>query len=292
MLWFCSYGWSKAGGRTPAVLPNKVVTPGSVNPRCSCSEVALPSGHGGEGEGKFCAAQCLATTLLAGHGGEEELGRARPLLDLDGDPGLLPSCERWSRVPSQYSLACRGGEEGSGCGISVLRLLQRRLPERCYGAALIGLLRESHTVSLGAVILGRHGGPTSTSRVEVLSRVDRRSSALLHRQVVRPRRWRSDRRMRYGVGSVLSSILAPKLDVSVLSSPAICGGATHGLDCVLTFPDRVFSANLGVPSLNFRFLSVRVVKGLLCNMYLPRVMNEMFSGSSRPWVLFKKKVLR
>jgi hypothetical protein len=78
--------------------------------------------------------------------------------------------------------------EGSGYGVSVLRLLQRRLHEWCYGAALLGLIRASHTESLDAVILGRHGGPTSTSRVEALSRVDRRSSALLHRQVVHPRR--------------------------------------------------------------------------------------------------------
>jgi hypothetical protein len=98
------------------------------------------------------------------------------------------------------------------------------------------------------VILGRHGGPTSTSCVEVLSRVDRRSSALLHRQMVRPWRWRSDRRMRCGIGSVLLSILAPELDVSVLSLPTICGGATLGLDCVLTFLSRVFFAYLEAPS--------------------------------------------
>ena len=84
--------------------------------------------------------------------------------------------------------------------------------------------------------------------------------------------------MRYGVGSVLSSILAPELDVLVLSSPAICGGATLGLDCVFTFLSRVFFAHLEALSSNYRFLSARVVKGLLCNMYLPRVMNGSVAG--------------
>jgi hypothetical protein len=64
--------------------------------------------------------QLLAASLLAGHGGEEEL-RLAGALDLHGDPWLPPSCVRWSGVPGQYSLTCRGGEEGSGRGVSVLR---------------------------------------------------------------------------------------------------------------------------------------------------------------------------
>jgi hypothetical protein len=59
----------------------------------------------------------------------------------------------------------------------------------------------------------------------------------------------------------------------------ICGGATQGLDCVLSSLSRVFSAYLDGPSSNYRFLSARVVKGLLCNLYLPRdLMNESLPG--------------
>jgi hypothetical protein len=52
----------------------------------------------------------------------------------------------------------------------------------------------------------------------------------------------------------------------------------------------VFSTYLEALSSNFMFLNARVVKGLLCNMYLPRVMNESFSGDLLdPGSLFKKK---
>jgi hypothetical protein len=154
--------------------------------------------------------------------------------------------------------------------------LHRPLPSRCYGAPLPGLLRADHTVSSvdDAMIFGRHGGPYSTSRMEALFCIHRWSSTLLHRQVVRPRRRRSGRRLRCIAGSMPPSTLASDLDGHVLRSPARGGGDTQGPDFFLSFGFMVYSASLEALSSNSRFLSARVVKGHLCNLYPPRVMNE------------------
>jgi hypothetical protein len=124
---------------------------------------------------------------------------------------------------------------------------------------------------LDTVILGRQGGPSTTSIAEALLRSVRRSSALLHRQVVRPRRRRSDRRIRSFAGSMLLSNLASYLDGNVWRSPASGGGDSQGPDCFPRFCPRVFFVMFEDLSSNSWFLCAIDARGPLCKMYLPRV---------------------
>jgi hypothetical protein len=83
--------------------------------------------------------------------------------------------------------------------------------------------------------------------------------------------------------------LASDLDSHVLRSSARGGGDTQGPDHFSSFGFRVFSAFLGALTSNSRFISARVLKGPLCNLYPPCVMNEWFSGVFyTPPPLFKK----
>jgi hypothetical protein len=107
--------------------------------------------------------------------------------------------------------------------------------------------------SSGAVIFGRQSDPSSTSKTEALHRTIRRSSTLLHRQVVRPRRRRSGRRIRCFAGRMLLSSSASNLDRIVSRSPARGGGGAQGPNCFSSFCPRVFSVNLEGLSSNSRF---------------------------------------
>jgi hypothetical protein len=108
--------------------------------------------------------------------------------------------------------------------------------------------------SRDAVILGRQGGPSSTSMTEALLCFVRRSSTPLHRQVVRPRRRRGGWWMLSFAGSVLLGISVPNFDGNVLRSPATGGGGTQGPDCVFFFCSRVFLVNSEILSSNYWFL--------------------------------------
>jgi hypothetical protein len=103
--------------RVTSSSPNKLVASGSAPSRCHCGEEALLAGRGGKEEGQIGAVRCPAASLLAGLGGEGELRCGALVLDLGGGSCPLRRCySRWrsTRLPS--SLACRGGEEGSGSG--------------------------------------------------------------------------------------------------------------------------------------------------------------------------------
>jgi hypothetical protein len=158
------------------------------------------------------------------------------ILDLGGGSCPLCRCGLWSFSSRlQLPLPCHGGQERSG-GVALAPHAHWLSPVWCYGASRHELLRAKHAVSPnGAVILGRQGGPSSTSKMEAPQRVVRRSSTLLHRQVVRPRRRRSGRPMRYFTGRMLLSILASYLDGNVSRSPASGGGSTRDLIAFLVF---------------------------------------------------------
>jgi hypothetical protein len=146
-------------------------------------------------------------------------------LDRGGGSCPLRRCGVWLVAASLHlALPCHGGQERSG-GDVLAAHAHRLSPAGCYGASGQELLRAKHAVSSsGAVIFGRQSDPSSTSKTEALHRTIRRSSTLLHRQVVRPRRRRSGRRIRSFAGSMLLSILASHLDSNVSRSPASGGG--------------------------------------------------------------------
>jgi hypothetical protein len=121
------------------------------------------------------------------------------------------------------------------------------------------------------VILGRQSGPSSTSKTEALQRSVRRSSTLLHRQVVLPRRRRSGRRIRCFAGSMLLSSLASYLDGNISRSPTRGGEGAQGPGCFSRFCLRVFFVILEGLSSNSRFLRARDFEGPLCKLYPPRV---------------------
>jgi hypothetical protein len=79
--------------------------------------------------------------------------------------------------------------------------------------------------------------------------------------------------MRCIAGCMLSSALASDLDGRVLRSLTRGAGGTQGHDRFSSFSSRVFSAFLEALSSNFKFPSARDVKGIFCNMYVPRVMD-------------------
>lgn len=102
------------------------------------------------------------------------------------------------------------------------------------------ILRAEHTVLAGTVILGRNGGPTSTSIVEALNRASRWSSTAHQLQVVRPRRWRDGRRFWFCVGKESLSILSDLGAVSASRRPASGRGDLQAPDCFFYFCAKVF----------------------------------------------------
>jgi hypothetical protein len=133
-----------------------------------------------------------------------------------------------------------GGKKKGG-GEALPGRLHRLLPEGCYGDSVQELPRANHVVSFsGAAIFGRTSGPTSTSKTEASQCSVRRSSSSLHRQVVHPRRRRSDRRISSIAGSMLSSILASHLDDNVLRSLTTGGGCTQDLIAFIVFVSGCF----------------------------------------------------
>ncbi|KAK1629384.1 hypothetical protein QYE76_003699 [Lolium multiflorum] len=172
--------------------------------------------------------------------------------------------------PLCFSLACRGGEEGVAGGAASRAYRSQALPKRCYGVA--ELPRANHvTPSSSAAIFGRSSDPSSTSTTEASLCSVRRSSSSLHRQVVRPRRRRSDRRISIVVGSMLSSNLAAHLGGIVSRLPATGGGCTQGPDCFFSFCLRVFLANWKGLSSNSGFPVQKMLEDLLVKLYPPRV---------------------
>jgi hypothetical protein len=100
-------------------------------------------------------------------------------------------------------LPCHGGQKRSG-GDALANPTRRLMPAGCCGDVVLALHRAIHAASSSdAVILGRQGGPSTTSKTEALLCSVRRSSPFLHQQVVRPRR--SGRRIRSFAGSMLST---------------------------------------------------------------------------------------
>jgi hypothetical protein len=88
------------------------------------------------------------------------------------------------------------------------------------------------------VILGQHGGPTTTSMAEALSD-GCWSSTLLGRQVVRPRLSGGSQGLVLDVGIECSSILLSELGENASSSPALGDRGAHVLDCIFYFLSRV-----------------------------------------------------
>ncbi|XP_071681951.1 uncharacterized protein [Lolium perenne] len=265
--------WLEGGDAgSGTVFPNKLVATGSSLSMDGSKDDTLLAGRGSVGESQPDAARCVPSSLLAGHGGEEEQKRSSPILDWGEGSCPLRRCGCCSNsTPLLSSSSCRGGERGSGGRADWIRA-RRRLPAGCYGASSSELLRAKHaSLLIDDAIFGRHGGPTTTSKTEALLCFVRRGSTLLRRQVVRPRRRRSDRRMQSCAGSVLLGISAPHLDGNVLRSPAVGGGGTQGPDCFFIFCSRVLFVNFEVLSSNSWFLSASDVKGPLCNLYPPRV---------------------
>jgi hypothetical protein len=193
------------------------------------------------------------TPLLAGLGGEGE-GSCR-LMNLLLRSLLLARGLPWRRsAASHLALAYRGGTE-SECdgGNPVCHVLLRALPAGCYGDALSSSPCAKYMVSkLGDMILGRKGGPISTSMAEAFSGASCWSSTLLHPQVVRPRWCGGGQRCRYIVGAGPTSELSSDLGGDAWRSPAICGGDARVLDCVLSFSGRVFLVKLEALNSNFR----------------------------------------
>jgi hypothetical protein len=160
------------------------------------------------------------------------------------------------------SLAYRGGEERVARGAATRLHRSQSLPKRCYGAAV--LPRANHAAPSSSVaIFGRTSGLSSTSKTEALCSV-RRSSSSLHLQVVCPCRRRSNRRISFVVGSLLSSSLAAHLGGNVLRSPATGGGGAQGPDCFFKFCLEGLSSNSGFPR-------QKMPEDLLVKLYPPHV---------------------
>jgi hypothetical protein len=140
------------------------------------------------------------------------------------------------------------------------------LPKRCYDDEL------SHAGGgLATAIFCRHGGDASTSDVEALLRIRLWSSTSLRHQVVRPRWLGGGQRLWFVAGRGFSSYLPLFLGGDALRTPAMCGGGTKGLDCFSFFCSRVFFAIMEALTSFSSVLCESVVKGPLCNLYLPRV---------------------
>jgi hypothetical protein len=145
------------------------------------------------------------------------------------------------------------------------------LPQRCFAATAGSFLRAEHMApKLGVVIIGRKGGPSSTSSSEASSRIGCRSSTLRRHQVVCPRWYRGGLQLWFIVGAEFPSALLSDLGGDALRSPTIRGGGTQGPDCVLSFCSRVLFVISRALSSNNRFLVRVLFKGPSCNMYLPR----------------------
>jgi hypothetical protein len=110
------------------------------------------------------------------------------------------------------------------------------------------------------VILGQHGGPTTTSMAEALSD-GCWSSTLLGRQVVRPRLSGGSQGLVLDVGIERSSTLRSELGGDAWSSPAVRGGGCPGPDCFFYLFVRVVFVKWKVPSSNSRFFQDKRCKG-------------------------------
>lgn len=143
---------------------------------------------------------------------------------------------------------------------------------------------------LGAVILGRKGGPFSTSCAEAL-RIRRRSSPHSGCQVVRPRCPRCCRRLDPLAGEEHASNLLVDLGCKAWRSPASGDGAPEGLDCFCYSSSRVFLANLEALSSNVWFFRARDLKGLFVIYCTHHVSQYNSIGVFQTPLLFKKKNL-
>jgi hypothetical protein len=122
---------------------------------------------------------------------------------------------------------------------------------------------------LVAMILGQHGGPSSTSRSEAL-RFSCWGSTVPEGQVVRPRPPGGCRRRNLLVGLEYSSMQLYELGGDTWSSPAT-GGRGTVLDCFFLYIFRVLSVKCEALTSNSWFVRTRDDKGLSCKMYLPHV---------------------
>jgi hypothetical protein len=133
------------------------------------------------------------------------------------------------------------------------------------------LLRANHAVTmLVTVIFGQKSGPTSTTSMAEAQSIGCWSSTPTGSQVVHPRLSEGSQGPDLVVGDERSSTPRSGLGGDALNSPAACGRVTFGLDCFFYFLVRVVSVNWKDLSSNSRFYRARDVKGLSCNMYLPR----------------------
>jgi hypothetical protein len=216
----------------------------------------LLAGHGGEEESWPVLVSSVFTPLLAGLGGEGEGSGSSLFMNLLSRSPLLARGRPWRRsAASCPAPAYRGGTE-SGCdgGDLACGVLPRALPAGCYGEASSSSPCAEHMASMfGNMILGRKGGPNSTSTAEAFSGANCWSSALLHPQVVRPRWCGGDQRCWYFVGAGPTSKLSSDLGGDAWRSPAMNGGGdARVLDCVFIFLGRVFLVNLEALTSNFR----------------------------------------
>jgi hypothetical protein len=265
--------WLEGGDASSSIaFPNKLVAAGSSSSLDLSTSDALLAGRGGVGESGPGAVRCVSSSLLAGHGGEEEQRKGSLILACGEGSCLLCWC---GGCPSSsfplLALVCRGGKLRSD-GHTDWMLPHRNMPAGCYGASSSELLRAEHaSLLVDGAILGRKGGPTTTSMTEAFSASFAGAQRLSTDKWFRPRRRRDGWRMLSNAGSVLLGISVPYLDGDVCRSPASGGGDILGSDCFSYSSSRVFFVTFEVLSSNPRFLSASDVKGPRCNLYPPRM---------------------
>jgi hypothetical protein len=178
--------WLEEGVATSSIVfPNNQVAASFSSSMDFSPGVALLASRGGMGEGGPGAGWWGFSSLLADHGGEEEQKRISPIL-FCGE-GSCPLCRRegcFSSSSPLPSLTCRGGKTGRDGRTSWI-LPRRRLPAGCYGASSELLCANHALILVDSAILGRHGGPSATSRSEASLPSCWNSASRFH-QVVRP----------------------------------------------------------------------------------------------------------
>jgi hypothetical protein len=162
----------------------------------------------------------------------------------------LLSATIWWYVFLPLFLAGRGGEEAEGIEEAVCGSGGEWGRPVAAGSSPCA----EHTASLfGAMIIGRNGGPITTSIAEALSGVNRWSSTLLLLQVVRPRRSCGGQRFWLFVGNETLGIFSD-LGVCASRSPASGGGGLLAVDCFCYFYARVLFVKVKALSLISRLV--------------------------------------
>jgi hypothetical protein len=238
--------------------------------------ISLLAGRGGEGGRDL---DILASDSKHGGALPAELMLGRSIACSSADYALLVPWWKLARCggPAKPQINRRWCLRSAGMLVTLLLMAglggegegeRSRFPA---GGWCLVISRAEHAAgSLAAAILGRQGGPSSTSCVEALQRILSRSSSPSRSQVVCPRRRAGDRRQRcFFAGRGYSSYLPQVLGGDALRTPALCGRGTKGPDCTSFLYSGVFIVIWEALSSNYLVLCTSVVKELFCKMYLP-----------------------